>query len=125
MVVILLLSPLSVNGTCDTQKPSSSPSCRRYHYQHHKNKTASAAPSSSAAAKAFKKLNNDVSFNRASANTKTNKTAASANYNTNNNKPNNNKNYVRHITRVNISDVYSQIECNDGDVEPITKEGKS
>lgn len=34
------------------------------------------------------------------------------------------KNFVRHITRVNISDVYSQIEI-DGDVEPVTKEGKS
>lgn len=34
------------------------------------------------------------------------------------------KNYVRHITRVNISDVYSQIEI-DGEAEPVTKEGKS
>lgn len=34
------------------------------------------------------------------------------------------KNVVRHVTRVNISDVYSQIEI-DGDVEPVTKEGKS
>lgn len=33
------------------------------------------------------------------------------------------KDRVRHITRVNISDVYSQIEI-DGDVEPVTKEGK-
>lgn len=33
------------------------------------------------------------------------------------------KNYVRHVTRVNISDVYSQIET-DGDVEPVTKEGR-
>lgn len=30
---------------------------------------------------------------------------------------------VRHITRVNISDVYSQVEI-DGDAEPVTKEGK-
>ena len=34
------------------------------------------------------------------------------------------KNYVRHVTRVNISDTFSQIEI-DGDVEPVTKEGKS
>lgn len=34
------------------------------------------------------------------------------------------KNYVRHVTRVNISDTYSQIEF-DGDAEPVTKEGKS
>lgn len=33
------------------------------------------------------------------------------------------KNYVRHVTRVNISDFYSQIET-DGDVEPVTKEGR-
>lgn len=33
------------------------------------------------------------------------------------------KNYVRHVTRVNISDVFSQIEI-DGDAEPVTKEGK-
>lgn len=32
------------------------------------------------------------------------------------------KNYVRHVTRVNISDVYSQIEI-DGEIEPVTKEG--
>lgn len=32
------------------------------------------------------------------------------------------KNNVRHVTRVNISDVYSQIEI-DGDVEAVTKEG--
>lgn len=34
------------------------------------------------------------------------------------------KSYVRHVTRVNISDVYSQIEI-DGEVKPVTKEGKS
>lgn len=34
-------------------------------------------------------------------------------------KPNN----IRHVTRVNISDVYSQIDV-DGNVEPVTKEGK-
>lgn len=34
------------------------------------------------------------------------------------------KNCVRHVTRVNISDVFSQIEI-DGDVEPVTKEGKT
>lgn len=34
------------------------------------------------------------------------------------------KNYVRHVTRVNISDTFSQIEF-DGDAEPVTKEGKS
>lgn len=33
------------------------------------------------------------------------------------------KDRVRHITRVNISDVYSQVEI-DGDAEPVTKEGK-
>lgn len=32
--------------------------------------------------------------------------------------------YVRHVTRINISDVYSQVEV-DGDSEPVTKEGKS
>lgn len=32
-------------------------------------------------------------------------------------------NNIRHVSRVNISDVYSQIEV-DGDVEPVTKEGK-
>lgn len=34
------------------------------------------------------------------------------------------KNFVRHVTRVNISDIYSQIEI-DGDAEPVTKEGES
>lgn len=34
------------------------------------------------------------------------------------------KNFVRHVTRVNISDVFSQIEI-DGEAEPVTKEGKS
>lgn len=33
------------------------------------------------------------------------------------------KNYVRHVTRVNISDVFSQIEF-DGDAKPVTKEGE-
>lgn len=33
------------------------------------------------------------------------------------------KNYVRYVTRVNISDVFSQIEI-DGDAEPVTKEGE-
>lgn len=40
-----------------------------------------------------------------------------------NKKKNHTKNYVRHITRVNLSDVYSQVEL-DGD-EPVTKEGES
>lgn len=34
------------------------------------------------------------------------------------------KSFVRHVTRVNISDVFSQIEV-DGDIEPVTKEGKT
>lgn len=33
------------------------------------------------------------------------------------------KNFVRHVTRINISDVYSQVEF-DGDNEPVTKEGE-
>lgn len=35
-----------------------------------------------------------------------------------------NKNFIRHVTRVNISDIYSQVEI-DGDAEPVTKEGES
>lgn len=35
-----------------------------------------------------------------------------------------NKNFIRHVTRVNISDIYSQVEF-DGDAEPVTKEGES
>lgn len=34
-----------------------------------------------------------------------------------------NKNFIRHVTRVNISDIYSQVEI-DGDAEPVTKEGE-
>lgn len=34
-----------------------------------------------------------------------------------------NKNFIRHVTRVNISDVYSQVEIDDG-AEPVTKEGE-
>lgn len=34
-----------------------------------------------------------------------------------------NKNFLRHVTRVNISDIYSQVEI-DGDAEPVTKEGE-
>lgn len=34
-----------------------------------------------------------------------------------------NKNFIRHVTRVNISDIYSQVEI-DGNAEPVTKEGK-
>lgn len=123
MVVILLFSPLTVNGTYDTQKPSSPsycqppPSCPNRRVYHHKKYTA---PTSSAAKAFGRKLNNDLS---SSFSTKTNNSGKTSGAN---NIPNNNKNFVRHITRVNISDVYSQIECNDGGgVEPITKEGKS
>lgn len=34
-----------------------------------------------------------------------------------------NKNFIRHVTRVNISDIYSQVEI-DGDAVPVTKEGE-
>lgn len=34
-----------------------------------------------------------------------------------------NTNFIRHVTRVNISDVYSQVEI-DGEAEPVTKEGE-
>lgn len=49
------------------------------------------------------------------------------NLNINNNKytsntHNDTKNFVRHVTRINISDIYSQVEF-DGDTEPVTKEG--
>lgn len=40
--------------------------------------------------------------------------------NTNNN---NAKNFVRHVTRINISDAHSQVTF-DGDSEPVTKEGE-
>lgn len=38
------------------------------------------------------------------------------------NKHNDTKNFIRHVTRINISDIYSQVEF-DGDTEPVTKEG--
>lgn len=48
--------------------------------------------------------------------------------NNNNDKEKKNSNttkcVVRHVTRVNISDVYSQVEL-DGSSEPVTKEGES
>lgn len=38
--------------------------------------------------------------------------------------PTKSKCFVRHVTRINISDVYSQVEF-DGESDPVTKEGKS
>lgn len=54
-------------------------------------------------------------------NTKSNRTTASTSATATATKET--KNFVRHVTRVNISDVFSQIEF-DGDAEPVTKEGK-
>lgn len=44
------------------------------------------------------------------------------NLNTNSTNNNYNRDNVRHVTRVNFSDVYSQVEF-DENVEPVTKEG--
>lgn len=104
MVVILLVAPFPVNGLCasDNSKRYTTYSTDRLNDNNHLLRNY----------KAYSKRSNPSWQNKSKTNQRTN-----------DNNNNNTKNFVRHITRVNISDVYSQIDLND-DTEPITKQGE-
>lgn len=95
MVVILLVAPFTVNGLCASDNSKKN--------------------ANNPFIKKFKV--HSQCYNQSG------QTKSKLNQRTNENINNITKNCVRHITRVNISDVYSQIDIND-DTEPITKQGE-
>lgn len=107
MVVILLVAPFPVNGLCasDNKKKYATYSTDQHLLPNANNQRIRNF-------KAYSKSSNPSGLYNSITNQRTN-----------DNNNNNTKNFVRHITRVNISDVYSQIDLND-DTEPITKQGE-
>lgn len=107
MVVILLVAPFPVNGLCasDNSKKYATYSTDQHLLLNANNH----------------RIRDFKAYSKGASPSGQNK--SNNNQRTNDNNNNNTKNFVRHITRVNISDVYSQIDLND-DTEPITKQGE-